>query len=141
MNDKASAVPLSELVRSVPRDLRGVWEIQWFEDGTPCGHSHAPVGRYLHEQADEIERLTALLKYGRRPGKSNLPYIQRIAELEANLKLCNESCGEWADENERLQARVDELEERIEKLLASKFAASSPKLIAKIITLASEVET
>ena len=43
-------------------------------------------------------------------------------------------------EIERLQARVDELEERIEKLLASKFAASSPKLIAKIITLASEVE-
>ena len=42
-------------------------------------------------------------------------------------------------EIERLQARVDELEERIEKLLASKFAASSPKLIAKIITLASEV--
>jgi len=36
--------------------------------------------------------------------------------------------------------RIAELEERIEKLLASKFAASSPKLIAKIITLASEVE-
>jgi len=32
--------------------------------------------------------------------------------------------------------RIAKLEERIEKLLASKFAASSPKLIAKIITLA-----
>ena len=65
----------------------------------------------------EIERLTALLKYGRRPGKSNLPYIQCIAELEANLKLCNESCGEWADENERLQARAEALEETLIEVL------------------------
>jgi len=48
--------------------------------------------------------------------------------------------SELYDEIERLQARVDELEERIEKLLASKFAASSPKLIAKIITLANNKE-
>ena len=43
----------------------------------------------------EIERLTALLKYGRRPGKSNLPYIQRIAELEAALD--KYKTGAWSN--------------------------------------------
>jgi phage shock protein A len=36
--------------------------------------------------------------------------LSRIAELERSLKLCNESCGEWADDNERLEARIAELE-------------------------------
>ena len=43
---------------------------------------------------DEVERLTALLKHGRRPGKSNLPYIAEV---------------------KRLQARVDELEAALDK--------------------------
>ena len=49
--------PLLDLARNVPKDLRAEWEIQWFEDGTPCGHAMAPVGKYLHDMADEIERL------------------------------------------------------------------------------------
>ena len=48
--------PLIELARAVPRGLRGEWEIQWAEDGTPTGHSMAPVGKYLHDLADEVER-------------------------------------------------------------------------------------
>ena len=61
MIDEPAQTSLIELARSVPVDLCCQWEIQWFEDGTPCGHSTAPVGRYLHEQAAEIERLKAIL--------------------------------------------------------------------------------
>jgi len=72
-----------ELVRGVPKDLRGQWEIQWFEDGTPSGHAMAPVGKYLHEQADEIERLTNILEYASNEIKD---CNKRIAKLEAEKK-------------------------------------------------------
>ena len=48
-----------ELARSVPKDYRAEWEIQWFDDGTPSGHAMAPVGRYLHDMADTLESLLA----------------------------------------------------------------------------------
>jgi len=57
MSDLANQTPLLELARSVPKDFRGEWETQWFDDGTPCGHAMAPVGKYLHDMADEIGRL------------------------------------------------------------------------------------
>ena len=62
MSDQPCQTPLLELARSVPKDLRGEWETQWFEDGTPCGHAMAPIGKYLHDMADEIERLRAALE-------------------------------------------------------------------------------
>ena len=57
MNEGARKTPLIELARSIPQDLRAEWESQWHKDGTPCGHTMAPVGKYLHDMADEIERL------------------------------------------------------------------------------------
>jgi septal ring factor EnvC (AmiA/AmiB activator) len=71
----------------------------------------------------EIERLTARL-------------IAESGEVEDLVNRLQES----EDDNGRLMKRIAEQRKEIEKLLASKFAASSPKLIAKIITLASEVE-
>lgn len=68
--------PLLELARSVPKDLRGEWESQWWEDGTPCGHSMAPVGKYLHDMADEIERLRT---------KENGQEVY-VCELEARIE-------------------------------------------------------
>ena len=60
--------------------------------------------------------------------------------VDANDRLLGE-VGDLRHENYLANDRIAKLEERIEKLLASKFAASSPKLIAKIITLAnSEAE-
>jgi len=38
------------------------------------------------EAANEIERLNAIIKLGRRPGKSNLPYIKEIERLEAKIR-------------------------------------------------------
>lgn len=57
MNDQASATPLVELLRSIPKDLRAEWEIQWFEDGTPSGHAMAPVGKHAHDAAEQIKQL------------------------------------------------------------------------------------
>ena len=69
----------------------------------------------------QIERLTADLNESERQTRAQLKRVlqrdERIAELEANLKLCNESCGEWADENERLQARAEALEETLIEVL------------------------
>ena len=61
MSDQPCETPLLELARNVPKDFRGEWESMWAEDGTPIGHSMAPVGRYIHELADEIERLQRIV--------------------------------------------------------------------------------
>lgn len=50
----AKAVPLVELLRGVPPDARLLVEHDW-----KSSTSH-PVGRYAHEAAEEIERLTRL---------------------------------------------------------------------------------
>jgi hypothetical protein len=57
MSDQAQATPLVDLLRGVPKDHRTQYESQWREDGSPTGHTLCPVGRLMHEAADEIERL------------------------------------------------------------------------------------
>lgn len=59
MSDQPKQTPILELARGVPKDLRAQWESQWREDGTPTGHTMAPVGRYVHELVDMIEELQA----------------------------------------------------------------------------------
>jgi len=54
IEQQANETPLLELARNVPKDLRAEWEIQWMEDGTPCGHAMAPVGKYIHDLADAL---------------------------------------------------------------------------------------
>lgn len=93
MSDQAAETPLLDLARNVPIDLRGEWEIQWDEDGTPTGHSMAPVGSYVHRLADEIERL-----------QSQLGAVQGQLRNDQNrvLKLCKQ--------NGELQTRLDRAE-------------------------------
>ena len=57
----AQQTPLVDLLRAVPKDHRTQYEIQWREDGSPTGHALSPVGRLMHEAADEIARLTTEL--------------------------------------------------------------------------------
>ena len=52
-------------------------------------------GQLFCEVQDEIERLRGLLKYGRRPGKSVLPYLARIKKLEAVVRDRLESDRDW----------------------------------------------
>lgn len=54
-------VPIVEKLRSVPKDYRTCVAIQWAEDGRETGHRFIPVGYMMHEAADEIERLQALV--------------------------------------------------------------------------------
>jgi hypothetical protein len=77
MSDQPCKTPLLELARSVPEAINAIWETQWFEDGTPCGHAMAPVGRYIHDLADaleakdaELERLQNLLKVAKCPNEN-----------------------------------------------------------------------
>lgn len=49
----AAQVPLHELLREVPADARMV-----IDDADGMGTQYIPVGRYCHEAADELERLT-----------------------------------------------------------------------------------
>ena len=50
--EQCAAVPLTELLREIPREQRLVWTEL---DGLKATH-YVPVGRYAHEAADEIER-------------------------------------------------------------------------------------
>jgi hypothetical protein len=54
-------VPIVEKLRSVPKDYRTCVAIQWAENGAETGHRFIPVGYMMHEAADEIERLQALV--------------------------------------------------------------------------------
>ena len=54
-------VPIVEKLRSVPKDYRTCVAIQWAENGDETGHRFIPVGYMMHEAADEIERLQALV--------------------------------------------------------------------------------
>ena len=63
-------VPIVEKLRSVPKHYRTCVAIQWDDDGRETGHRFIPVGYMMHEAADEIERLQALVPNGgvnRRP--------------------------------------------------------------------------
>ena len=67
MSNQPAQVPLLELARRTPRDLRAEWPIQWSDDGLhETGHAMAPIGRYLHELADEVESLRAQLAEAQR---------------------------------------------------------------------------
>ena len=83
MSDQPAQTPLLELARSVPKDLRGEWEIQWADDGRPTGHSMAPVGKYLHDMADEIDVLRHKLVAEKAIREHQ---AKRIETLEAALR-------------------------------------------------------
>jgi hypothetical protein len=57
MSDDCYEVPLIEKLRSVKKDYRTSFAIQWAEDGTETGHRFIPVGYMMHEAADRIEEL------------------------------------------------------------------------------------
>jgi len=101
MSEKPSKTPLIDLLMDVPEDYRGEWETQWSEDGTPCGHAMAPIGRYCHEAADRIKALEDenqdLNKIVRLSDYSI--YQERIKALEAEIKIWEER---W------LQSQIDE---------------------------------
>jgi hypothetical protein len=52
-------VPLTEQLRSIPKDYRTCRAIQWSDDGLETGHQFIPVGYMMHRAADEIDRLRA----------------------------------------------------------------------------------
>ena len=56
-DQQACEVPLTEQLRSIPKDYRTCRAIQWSEDGRETGHQFIPVGFMMHRAADEIERL------------------------------------------------------------------------------------
>lgn len=63
--EHAVAVPLVERMRSFPHDYCWDQETHFMEDGACVGHHHWPVGRMLHDAADEIERLERELQAAR----------------------------------------------------------------------------
>ena len=111
--------PLLELARSVPKDLRGEWEIQWFEDGTPCGYAMAPVGKYLHDMADRIAELEA--------------------ENEGLTKYCEDQCVDKDQHNaivrqknaeiERLTADNEKLRAALKPFADAHYAMAEPNII------------
>ncbi len=52
MSELPCAVPLTELLRRIPKDARLTWKDA---DGVKAWHS-VPIGRYAHEAADELDR-------------------------------------------------------------------------------------
>ena len=86
---QSQKTPLIELLRDAPVGHKTSWPFQWSYDGHPTGHSHSPVGRLMHEAADEIQRLQA-----------------RVSELEPSPEQCerilqtiaNDVCGNIPEE-------------------------------------------
>jgi len=75
-DNNCQQTPIVDLLRSVPKDFRGTWPIQWAEDGSETGHALSPVGRLAHDAADELEALQ-----------------RRVEELESlnEWKVCDEN--------------------------------------------------
>ncbi len=101
MSDQTEATPLLELARNVPKKLCAEWASQWFEDGTPCGHSMAPVGKYLHDMADRIEELERELV------ASNASLTEQHNEWSAHSEAIAKQRNDALAENEKLRAVVD----------------------------------
>ena len=131
---------LMELVRGVPKDLRGEWEIQWFEDGTPCGYAMAPVGKYLHEQADEIERLQLALTNCESEWAND-----RMDQLAENNKYAQIVRDFASEQNKFLKneiahlERIAELETAIRRALKRK-GSSHPNALAAVNILEKALE-
>ena len=67
--------PLVDLLRVIPADYRAEWPSQWGEGDRAIGHTMSPVGRLMHEAADEIDRLTKQAANMREPvGDSEQQY-------------------------------------------------------------------
>jgi hypothetical protein len=130
MSDKPAQVPLVELARTIPKDLRAEWEIQWAEDGTPTGHSMAPVGRYIHELLDALEakdkQIDALTQLAQARGIAASEAEARIAELEKALMCCGDARGiegmEYEHRIAELESRVDMYAEKVCKQQAQRIA-------------------
>ena len=91
MTDKAYAVPLHELLASVPRDARLV-----IDDPDGMGTRFIPVGRMCHEAAEALRARLAqperewqglTKEEARELCVANVPYVvDMVAALEARLK-------------------------------------------------------
>ena len=110
-DEKACATPLLELARSVPKDLRAEWPIQFSEDGRPSGHAMAPVGRYLHDLADENERLKAELKAEVNARKAmeehGERWVERIEQLERVCRAALKDQHGWPNDMREAIAAAD----------------------------------
>ena len=52
---QAYEVPLTELLRDIPKDFRVVLPCQWSDDGRETGHRFIPVGYLMHRAADKLD--------------------------------------------------------------------------------------
>ena len=58
-DNDAREVPFDEQLRTIPKDLRAAFAIQWAADGTETGHRFIPIGYMAHKAADTILALRA----------------------------------------------------------------------------------
>ena len=52
---QACEVPLTELLRDIPKDFRVVLPCQWSDDGRETGYRFIPVGYLMHRAANELD--------------------------------------------------------------------------------------
>lgn len=115
-DNDAREVPFDEQLRTVPKDFRATFAIQWAADGTETGHRFIPIGYMAHKAADTI-----------------LALRKRVGELERenaaainwnhSVRVCKEHTTDIVDgegcvvcDAERAEARVKELTEKNIKL-------------------------
>jgi len=84
---EACAVPLQELLRSIPSNHRVCIPFQWAEDGTETGHHFIPVGVYMHAAADRIANHEAALTAAREEGARNSQFRPE-GDNHHNAMLC-----------------------------------------------------
>lgn len=110
------AVPLVELLRTLPVDARHTWTDS---DGVKATH-WMPIGRYAHEAADCIDALKAErdeLKHDvARALANHTADLERIEELERGLRITRSAWAQAADERAQRGSRIAALEAKLREL-------------------------
>ena len=93
-------VPFVEQLRSIKKDARMSYPIQWASDGSETGHQFIPVGYMMHKAADEITALRKRVEELKDYEQAYHKTVKMFHDLQDNMNALvlaareiTESCG------------------------------------------------
>ena len=95
---QACEVPLTELLRDIPKDFRVVLPCQWSDDGRETGYRFIPVGYLMHRAANELDAAAEDRAWEK--AMANITGLERNAVLEEAAKECLKRVGDTLTNDE-----------------------------------------